>query len=1015
MLSQPRRLMSCIAFVCAFWCGTASALGTDGTIADLRRTSWGSKEGAPSGVTAMAQTIDGYLWLGTSSGLFRFDGLRFERLELPRDDRLSSLSIQSLFAPASGGLWIGFTFGGAAFLKDRKLTAYSERDGLRPGSVRTFAVDHRGKLWVGTTSGLTAFDGSRWQKIGAEHGYAETQTLALMVDSAGTLWSMSRNKILFLPSGEERFLEIDGLRGNNDSAGIAESPDGEVWVANDDRLHRLRKNDNPGRQTNASELLLRFDRTGNLWSVDWGGAVRRIAHRERLAHAGSWAEANAFSTTDDTGAPKPGAGTKLMEDREGNLWVSSTTALIRFSERRVIRPLQREAVDFHAAYASLAPGDGATTWVAGRDFPTFRLGDRKTVRHDELGPVSCVTRGGDDSLWFGSKGILWKLSSGRLDRFPMPAGTEDFEVQAMAVDKAGDLWISVVRNGVFLLSAGGWKPYGDIKSLPRLTAVSLATDAAGRIWFGYTEGRVAVLDGSELRVFSEGTRLPVGNVTALYGKRSRQWVGGELGLALLDGAGFRAVTFDAGTPLGSVTGIIETADGDLWVNSRVGIVHFTAAETRRMTEDASYSARGETFDARDGVEGSSARLRPLPTAIEGADGRLWFLTDADLYAIDPAHIRRNALPPPVVIESLIVGDRSYAATPNLTLAKGTTSVRINYVGLSLTMAEKVRYRIKLDSVDRDWQDAQGRHEALYTDLGPGTHRFHVTAANNDGVWNDTGATIDFVVPPTFFQTGWFIALCVASTVLFVWLATRFRVRQVAARLRVRFAERMAERERIARELHDTLLQSTQGLILRFQAVANQIDKGHPTRDLLDDALHRADAVMAEGRDRVLDLRVSADPQGELQEAFAATGVELAQGRAVTFRCVTDGAPRELRQFTRDETYLIGREALLNAFRHAQAASIEVQLVYSEEDLRVRVRDDGVGVDEQTLAVGSRPDHWGMQSMRERAHRMGAMLDLWSRPGVGTEIELRIPAAVAYPVPVLRSRWWMLWRLAGGGP
>jgi signal transduction histidine kinase len=238
----------------------------------------------------------------------------------------------------------------------------------------------------------------------------------------------------------------------------------------------------------------------------------------------------------------------------------------------------------------------------------------------------------------------------------------------------------------------------------------------------------------------------------------------------------------------------------------------------------------------------------------------------------------------------------------------------------------------------------------------------------------------------------------------VWMLIRYRVRQVAARMRVRLEERLAERERIARELHDTLLQSTQGLILRFQAVANRIPLEDPSRNMLDKALDRADEVLAEGRDRVVDLRVPVDTLSDLPNAFAAAGEDLAQGRPVQFRAVVEGAVRDLVRSVKDEAYRIGREALLNAFQHSEAGSIEVQIIYAEESLRVRVRDDGRGINLGTVDASSRPGHWGMKGMRERAQKIGADLDVWSRHGAGTEIELRIPASVAYRDRGVFARW-----------
>jgi signal transduction histidine kinase len=574
----------------------------------------------------------------------------------------------------------------------------------------------------------------------------------------------------------------------------------------------------------------------------------------------------------------------------------------------------------------------------------------------------------------------------------------------MAVDRSGSLWVSIVRKGVFRLKDGAWTPYGGIESLPKLTAISMATDAQGRVWFGYTEGRVAALDGSDVTVFTGENASPVGNVTAIFARRRGIWVGGDLGVATLTDGHFRALTPAAAATFRGISGIVETADGDLWLNGSSGLIHVSAAETRSASADASYRIGGELFDARDGVQGSTARLRPLPSLIEGTDGRLWFVTALGLYTVDPAHIHRNTLAPPVLVQSLSADDRTYEPVTGFSLPQRTTSLRIDYVALSLTNAEKVRYRYKLDGVDKGWQDAQGRRQAFYTNLPPGPYRFNVIAANNDGVWNETGATLDFVIPPTFVQTRWFIALCVLGAAAALAALIKVRYAQLAARLRLRYEERMAERERIARELHDTLLQGTQGLVLKVQAAANSVAPDEPAHGMLEEALTRADRVMAEGRDRIQDLRIATEPESDLATSLAAVGEELSQGASVQFRALVEGPVRALLPGARDEAYRIGREALLNAFRHAHAKAIEVQAIFSDEDFRLRVRDDGTGMASAAIEAGALPGHWGLPGMRERAQKIGAQLEFWSRPGAGTEIELRIPAKMAYAGRMRRPGW-----------
>jgi signal transduction histidine kinase/ligand-binding sensor domain-containing protein len=995
----------------------ACALTLEGSLRELRHTGWGPKDGAPDAITSITQTSDGYLWISSLAGLVRFDGLRFERFELPRDPRLSSLNVNTLFAPDSGGLWIGFSFGGAAFLKDGKLTVYAERDGLAPGTVQGIVQDHDGTVWAATTTALSRLDGSRWKKVDAEAGYPEEETMRMMLDSAGTLWAATKTEVRFLPRGEKVFRQT-GVRIQTETrAGLAESPGGVVWLLSDLGLRPLRQNANPRRQTPSTRLGLVFDRDGAMW-VKAGGSLLRIADPKGDGTRWWLPDATPFnSMSEKEGLYSGGGNGPMLEDREGNLWSASGHGVDRFTERNVA-PFAPPKGDprklvFQPELAAIAAGDDGALWLVGRS-PVFKLLGAKggeVTRIDRVSQVSCALRAEDGSLWFGGPHGVWRYASGSFEAKALPAGTDPFEVQAMAVDRAGHLWISIVRRGVYRLADGVWTAYGGIQALPRLTAVTLSSDAAGRIWFGYTEGRMAVLDGSSVQVFFDQDGPPVGNVTAIYGKRSRLWAGGEFGLAFFDGKRFRAITLDSRLPLQKITGIIETAGGDLWLNASVGIVHVTGAEALRAAADPDHPVQAEVFGGLDGVEGSSSRLRPLPTALEGTDGRLWFLTNTELYAISPERIHRNPLPPPVWVQSVTADGKQYAPVNGLKLPENATAVRIDYVGLSLTLAEKVRYRYKLDSVDKTWQEAEGRRQAYYTNLAPGRHRFQVIASNNDGVWNEAGATLDFVIPPTFVQTGWFVALCAAAAAALVWMLTVLRARQLARRMQDRLGERVAERERIARELHDTLLQSTGALMLQVHAAATRVAPGDPARALLDDALMRADEALAEGRDRIQDLRVSADVEGDLAESLAKVGQEIARGEPIQCSVVVEGSARELKAGIRDEAHRIGREALINAFQHAKASLIEVQVIYAEDGLRVRIRDDGVGFQGSALEGGTRRRHWGLPGMRERAERIGAQLDVWSRPEAGTEIELRVPAAAAYREPARGLRW-LATRLAG---
>jgi len=309
--------------------------------------------------------------------------------------------------------------------------------------------------------------------------------------------------------------------------------------------------------------------------------------------------------------------------------------------------------------------------------------------------------------------------------------------------------------------------------------------------------------------------------------------------------------------------------------------------------------------------------------------------------------------------------------------------------------ERVHFKYELEGSDSDWQDAGTRREALYTNLGPGSYTFQVIASNNDGVWNNTGAALHFMIAPAFYQTRWFDALCALAVLGTLVVLYQIRIRQVAAQARGRLEARLAERERIARELHDTLLQGIQGLIWRFQAATDRIPADVPARDMMEKSLDRADKLLAESRDRVKDLRPTAAEVADLAQALAAEGDQFAQLHPVPFRVSVQGTRRDLHPIVREEGFLIAREALGNAFRHAQARDIEAEVTYGDRALQVRVRDDGLGISSSVLQAGGRPGHFGLLGMRERAKKLGGHLDVWSKPGAGTEIDLRVPAQVAY--------------------
>jgi signal transduction histidine kinase/ligand-binding sensor domain-containing protein len=1006
-----RRQKRCwLAIATLLWSGCAAALNPDLTIKELHHTAWGPGQDAPlGGAVALAQTNDGYLWMAGPSGLFRFDGITFERIELPHDPKLSSLSLNSAFAPRGGGLWVGFTFGGVALLKDGHWQVFSVADGLPPGTPWQFAETPDGTLWVDTDSDLARFDGARWKAVGSQMGLPTSSGLILFVDSQSTIWvGGGENSLLyFLRPGGHQFRNQPVAAPTpwvGDS--MAESSTGTVWLDVGYKLVPVAQNPPPGKPGMSSRGGLVFDHDGTLWGSADG--LRRIARSEHPTMGAPLPLediADAYTDADGLTARTVFA---MLADREGNVWVGTTHGLDRFSEPSLKAPLQSAEnvkVVPRLIVAGVAPADDVGgLWVTNSVDAVVRYQDGKMSQPIIKQKVESLLRVADGTVWFGGRKALWRERQGHLESVAPPG--PDQNTQALAEDKSGGLWASIL-GGVFRLKDGVWTPYGGIAALPRRAAITIVRDRRDRLWFSYTGGSVAVLDGERVRTYGAADGLQIGNVMAIYSGRIGHWFGGEFGLARLEGERLYSVQSAPELPLDGITGIVETTDGDLWLNGRPGIVHIAATELQRSRVDPAYRVHGETLGAFDGVVGSGATLRPLPTAVEAADRKLWFATTGGIYGIDPAQRVRNPMPPPVLIRALTVAGHTIEPAAGLTLPVYTTAVRFDYIGLSLTVAEKVRYRYRLDGVDTDWRELTAARQALFTNLRPGHYIFRVIAANNDGVWNESGASLAFVIPAAFVQTGWFVVLCVVGGAAAGWALVRLRVHQVSNRVRRRLEERMDdrlnERTRIARELHDSLLQGFQGLMFRLQAVRQLLpERPGDAEKFLDSAMQVGDQAIGEGRDAVQNLRSSSFDNRDLATSLSVLGSELGAGidppSKPQYRAVVEGRPRELTAVVRDEAYRIAREAVSNGYQHAKAGHIEAEVTFGDADLTIRVRDDGIGVDPQILARGQRPGHWGLPGMRERSEKLGGQLYVWSEKNAGTEVELRIPADIAYSEP-----------------
>jgi signal transduction histidine kinase/ligand-binding sensor domain-containing protein len=873
-----------------------------------------------------------------------------------------------------------------------------------------------GSLWVQGSGGFFHLRGSVCEPVGAEQGYPGGFPAAILVDSKGTVWVRTlAGGLFFLPAGQSKFQLLRYAAGATSAAFILatpthnaflhEAPDGTIWLSDDYGLRRVTNTGgepvflSPHSKDRKEKIRFgdfTFAADGSLWAVTDKG-VRRFEHLERWRTLPKIEHSPGESFTTEQGLSS-NAVWKVFIDREGSIWVGTNSGL-DLLRRITLTSLALPPTEEHEF--GIVAGDRGSVWTGNRSLALTRVAaDGRMTSFPETHGTICLRRDRHGTIWSAGDdpSKLWQNSATGLIPLRYPE-EKTGPVISVAFDRNDALWITTAIGGAYRFSHGEWSRQNEALGKKPGIIGAMVGDEAGNVWFGFSNYLVR-WDGGNYSKFSfpDGSRGV--SETTMSVRGDHVWLGGLGGIELFTQGHFYLLSWKDKDLPGRVSGVIETETGDLWANGSSGITHVSAAELSRWLHDPNSAISAEHLDSRDGLPGFSAERIPEPSIAESSDHRLWFATTRGIAWLDPAKLQeyRNHLPPPVMISSVSSNGKTYVGPQNLTLPAHTEKLEIEYTALSLAVPERVLFRYMLDGVDHEWQDAGTRRQAFYNNLSPRRYTFRVIACNNDGVWNEAGAALDLAVAPAYYQTNWFRLSCVAVFPALLWGLYRFRLRRLAREFSMRLDERVTERSRIARELHDTLLQSVQGLILKIDAIAKRIPPTDPTRQDIEKTLDFADQVLAEGRDRVRDLRALTVGFGELPKAFQQVVEEAAPNRAPAFKTIVEGTVLELHPIIRQETYSIGREALVNSLTHSEARNIEVEIIYDSHEFRLRVRDDGRGIDPNVLKKGGRADHWGLQGMRERAHRIGGKLDLWSRPGSGTELELTVPAAMAYRSP-----------------
>lgn len=978
----------------------------------FNHTKWLARDGIPSESTWLAQSSDGWLWLGGASGLTRFDGVTFERVEIASPHKRRSDAIYGFYADEEGSLWMGHEYGGISRrLADGSFRHYGLSDGMPEATVTGISQDASGAMYA-VSSDLLRLEGQHWRKVTEDEGLPEGPAFSIYPDQYGTLWIAHAHGIFYRPINETKFRRLDRVVPP-DGGDFLQSPDGRLWYIDRDGVRALTVK--PASKPRSSRATARrwsvamFDRHGDLWTM-YPELMRIPAPVPDELKFSDIKDADTYSQRDGLSSAK---ALSLIEDREGTIWVATPAGLDRF-RRTNVHPV---SFDERPYFVGMVDAGGGAIWVGmyigvvpGPKDGLWKFdGELKREAPTTIPAVTAIHRDARGVLWIGAAQGLWKRhSDGEFQRLPaLPAPERDRQIHALTVDAAGDLWAAPASAALYRFREDAWQPFGNLTDLPQQRVMAQALGADGRMWFGYLDGSIAAVRDDRVRVYAAGAglRRPVSAISAA---QEIFVAAREDGVFVLDREGFQRVRAQDPAALVNVSGILQLANGDLWLNGIRGAVRIDGRQMKRAILDGSYEVPLEVFDTEDGYPGIAQDRRPMPTITQGSDGKIWIATSLGAAWLQPDKIHRNVVPPSVYIRSVTADQKQYQVANGAQLPKGTRDFQVSYTALSLARPERVRFRYRLEGYDSTWTDAGNRREAYFTNLPPGTYRFAVLAANPNGIWSKSAQAISIQIPALFVQTRAFAALCVAAAIALLGIAYALRVRYLTARERSRLEERLVERERIARELHDTLLQGVQGIILGVQAVADQIASHDRARVSIEQALQRADALLIEGRERVKNLRTAVGEADSLRQALLGEAAQLA-GDGVPRIVVTEqGAARSVHPIVHEEVMRIAAEALTNAVRHAVASRIDVELCYASRSLMLTVRDDGQGVAESVLGLG-REGHFGLMGMRERANRIGGELTITSLPGAGTRVTLVVPARVAF---VGRS-WWRGFSKAGG--
>ena len=983
------------------------AINPNTALSQYAHTAWRLQDGLlASAPSAIAQTRDGYLWIGTDTDLLRFDGVRFTPMsEIAGHPHLIQGRTEALYGASDGSLWIGkrstlYRWTGS------RLSEYV----LPGGFIVKIVEDRNHVLWIGRVkvrdraSGLCRLVDEAVKCLDSSPGWGPggVGVAAIAEDSHGGMWFGSITSMAHYDSGKLSIINVDALRketGLNGITALTADSRGGMWVGFPYRGRSLGLEhfDNGNFRniktvgfdsSDVSVGSLFVDRDGMLWVGTLGDGLLRIRgdQVQRYGYNEGLSGTSVY---------------KIFQDQEGSIWIITNQGIDRFTDLSVLNYSSVQHLRDDTNEAVLAARDGRiwSTFISGVNIldhqSVSRLEDNIHVpgRHG-----TSILQDHNGEIWLGMDLNVYHLTKGAMKPVLQEDGQSVGLVGYMVEDKTGTIWISIFgapKRNLFYIPSGEHVAH----LFPNKLAISMGTiaDVRSGIWILDRSKTLTHIDGG--RIETVGSSLLSKNTPRSFFQSSdgTVYVWCLEGLVIIHGAEIRMARAPGIASCNIYASAFDNA-GSLWVAAGCGLFRIDAKQLQQLWKSPDAVVRSQLrFDASDGFNPRWPDFSPVIS--QSPNGHLWFSGGSGIQEMDPLNLALNRAPPPVKIESLAADHREIQFSEVMHLLPHTRDIELDYTALTFVNTSKVLFRYKLMGHDPDWQDAGTRREAFYTNLGPGHYTFQVAARNSSGVWNEKGASVQFDIAPAWYQTFWFRLVAIALVICILVFAYLLRVRELAARIELRVNERMSERMRISRELHDTLLQALQGIVLSFSSFTERVSP--EIRHEMERSLDNAESLLVSGRDRIKEMRGNISQEGNITAEIQSIVGELFKDRRCKVTVEAEGSPRPLSAVAHEEAVWIAREALTNAYRHSNAQNLNIQVSYTPKFFCLLIQDDGIGMNASAF-LAHYNGHFGLVGMRERAEAIGGRFSVRSDADRGTSIDLSLPARIAF---VARQNWW----------